>query len=125
VIRYALGKFGRPTAPLEQNVLDRIMSQARTREIQNEGAMPELAELRRRFAPGLNDDEFLLRATMPALKVDAMLSAGPAVRHYHPATRPLQKLLRELAARPPLTELVVKTPKCRVSLRRRRPVLLP
>jgi oxaloacetate decarboxylase alpha subunit len=125
VIRYALGKFGRPTAALEPNVLDRIMSQARAREIQSEGAMPELAELRRRFPPGMADDEFLLRATMPAAQVDAMQSAGPAARHYNPSTRPLQKLLRELATRPPLAELVVKTPKCRVSLRRRGPVPAP
>jgi oxaloacetate decarboxylase alpha subunit len=124
VIRYALGKFGRPTAPLEPNVLDQIMSQARTREIQAEGAMPDLAELRRRFPAGIDDDELLLRATMPAAQVDAMLKAGAATRHYNPATRPLQKLLRELATRPPLVELVVKTPRCRVSLRRR-PESLP
>ncbi len=125
VIRYALGKFGRPTAAIEPNVLDRIMSQARTREIRSEGAMPELADLRRRFPADIDDDEFLLRATMPAAQVDAMLSAGPAARHYNPATRPMQKLLRELAKRPPLAELLVKTPQCRVSLRRRRPVSPP
>jgi oxaloacetate decarboxylase alpha subunit len=118
VIRYALGKFGRPTAALEPNVLDRIMGQARTREIASEGAPPDLADLRRRFSPRIDDDEFLLRATMPASQVDAMLAAGPARRHYNPATRPLQKLLRELASRPPVAELVVRTPKARVSLRR-------
>jgi oxaloacetate decarboxylase alpha subunit len=119
VIRYALGKFGRPTAALDPNVLDRIMSQARTRDIQAEGAMPELSELRRRFAPGIDDDEFLLRATMPGAQVDAMLAAGAAGRRYNPATRPLERLLRELTARPPLAELVVKTRNGRVSLRRR------
>jgi oxaloacetate decarboxylase alpha subunit len=118
VIRYALGKFGRPSAPLAANVLDRIMSLARTRELEREGAMPELAELRRRFAPRIDDDEFLLRATMPSQQVDAMLAAGPAGRHYNPATRPLQELLRELAQRPPLAELAVETPRCRLRLRR-------
>jgi oxaloacetate decarboxylase alpha subunit len=120
IIRYALGKFGRPSAPLEPNVRDRIMSLARTREIERERAMPPLAELRRRFAPDLGDDEFLLRATMPSHQVDAMLGAGPAVRRYNPATRPLQKLLRELALRPPIAELVVETPRSRVTLRRRK-----
>jgi oxaloacetate decarboxylase alpha subunit len=118
VIRYALGKFGRPSAPLDPNVLDRIMSLARTRAIAREGAMPELAELRRRFSPGLGDDEFLLRATIPSQQVDAMLAAGPAERRYNPATRALQKLLRELAMRPPLAELVVEKPGCRLRLRR-------
>jgi oxaloacetate decarboxylase alpha subunit len=120
IIRYALGKFGRPSAPLDPNVLDRIMSQARTREIEREDAMPEVAELRRRFAPGIDDDEFLLRATMPSGQVDAMLAAGGAARHYNPATRPLQKLLLELAARPRVAELVVKTRGSRLRLRRRR-----
>jgi oxaloacetate decarboxylase alpha subunit len=94
------------------------MSLSRTREIEREGAMPELGELRARFAPGLSDDEFLMRATMPSQQVDAMLSAGGGLRHYNPATRPLQKLLRELATRPPIAELVVETPGCRLRLRR-------
>jgi oxaloacetate decarboxylase alpha subunit len=119
VIRYALGKFGRPSAALDPNVLDRVLSQARAREIAGEGATPELAELRRRFAPGLDDDTFLLRATMPSGQVDAMLAAGPALRRYNPATRPLLKLLRELAKRPPLADLVVAKPNFRLALRRR------
>jgi oxaloacetate decarboxylase alpha subunit len=119
VIRYALGKFGRPTVPLEQNVLDRVMSHARAREIEREGAAPDLPDLRRRFAAGISDDEFLLRATMPAQQVDAMLAAGPAQRHYNPAARPITKLLRELAARPPLADLVVEKPGFRLRLRRR------
>jgi HAD superfamily hydrolase (TIGR01450 family) len=36
------------------------------------------AELRRRFPAGISDEELLLRATMPAGEVDAMLAAGPA-----------------------------------------------
>jgi oxaloacetate decarboxylase alpha subunit len=120
IIRYALGKFGRPSAPLDPNVLDRIMSQARTREIEREGATPDLPDLRRRFAPGIGDDEFLLRATMPPQQVDAMLAAGPAARRYNPAVRPILKLLRELAGRPPVADLIVEKPNFRLSLHRRR-----
>jgi len=123
VIRYALGKFGRPTLPLDPNVLDRVMSQPRAREIAREGAMPELRDLRRRFQSGISDDEFLLRATMPAQQVDAMLAAGPAQRHYNPATRSLLKLLQELSTRPPLADLVVTKPGFRLSLQRRRAAL--
>jgi len=121
VIRYALGKFGRPTVPLDPDVLDRVMSHARAREIGREGPMPELPDLRRRFAAGISDEEFLLRATMPSQQVDAMLAAGPAHRHYNPAARPILKLMRELATRPPLAGLVVDKPGFRLSLRRREP----
>jgi oxaloacetate decarboxylase alpha subunit len=123
VIRYALGKFGRPTVPLEPNVLDRVMSHPRAREISREAAPPALSELRKRFAPGISDDEFLLRATMPAHQVDAMLAAGPAPRHYNPAAATLMKLLRELAVRPRVTDLVIERPGLRLSLRGGRPAL--
>jgi oxaloacetate decarboxylase alpha subunit len=121
VIRYALGKFGRPTVPLDANVLDRVMSQARAREIAREADAPELRDLRKRFTSGIGDDEFLLRATMPPQQVDAMLAAGPAARHYNPAAAPLMKLLRELAARPPVADLSIAKPGFRVRLRGRRP----
>jgi oxaloacetate decarboxylase alpha subunit len=119
VIRYALGKFGRPTLPLDPNVLDRLMSQTRAREIEREAAPPDLRDLRRRFAAGISDEEFLLRATMPSQQVDAMLAAGPAQRHYNPSARPILKLLRELAARPPVADLAVDKPGFRLRLRRR------
>jgi oxaloacetate decarboxylase alpha subunit len=121
VIRYALGRFGRPTLPLDPNVLDRVMSHARAREIEREGPMPDLPDLRRRFAPGISDEEFLLRATMPAQQVDGMLAAGPAQRHYNPAARPMLKLLKELAARPALSGLEFEKPGFRLRLRRRAP----
>jgi len=121
VIRYALGKFGRPTLPLDPNVLDRLMSHTRAREIEREAAPPDLRDLRRRFAAGISDEEFLLRATMPSQQVDAMLAAGPAQRHYNPSARPILKLLRELAARPPLADLAVDKPGFRLRLRRREP----
>jgi oxaloacetate decarboxylase alpha subunit len=120
VIRYVLGKFGRPSTALDQNVLGRIMDQARTREIAAEGAAPDLPALRRRFPPGISDEEFLLRATMPAQQVDAMRAAGPAPVHYNPRVRPLLKLLGELERRPAVRELIVQKPDFRLALRRTR-----
>jgi oxaloacetate decarboxylase alpha subunit len=32
IIRYALGKFGRPNVPIEPEVMDRIMANPRTKE---------------------------------------------------------------------------------------------
>jgi oxaloacetate decarboxylase alpha subunit len=117
VIRYVLGSFGRPTAPVDPDVKDKILSRPRARELAAEPPPPSPAELRRRFAPGISDEELLLRATMPAEQVDAMLAAGPAKRHYNPDLEPVLTLLRELRGRPPLTELTVDKPRLRLRLR--------
>ena len=84
IIRYALGRFGKPNVPIDPEVMERIDSLPRTRELRAEPPMPELAELRRRVGASLSDEEFLLRATMPGGLVDAMRAAGPAARHYDP-----------------------------------------
>jgi len=98
VIRYALGKFGRPTVPIDANVMDRIMALPRAKELDAEPAMADLADLRKRIGPNLSDEEFLLRATMPANLVDAMQAAGPAPRVYDPSVRPAMTLIRQLLA---------------------------
>jgi oxaloacetate decarboxylase alpha subunit len=121
VIRYVIGRFGHPTAPVEANVKDRILDRPRARELMAEPPAPGLDELRRRIGTRYSDEEFLLRAVMPAGEVDAMLAAGPAVTTYNPDTRPLLTLLRDVVARPsPADELVIEKPGLRVALRRRR-----
>lgn len=119
VIRYALGRFGKPNVPIDANVMDRIASLPRTRELRDEPAMAPLAELRRRIGAQLSDEEFLLRATMPAGQVDAMRAAGPAPRHYDPALRPVMDLVRRLAARRDLTQVSLARPGFRLELRAR------
>jgi oxaloacetate decarboxylase alpha subunit len=119
VIRYVIGRFGRPTAPVDPNVKDRILARPRARELAAEPPPPSLGELRRRFGAAMPDEEFLLRAVMPSDQVDAMYAAGPAVRHYNPDTRPLLTLIRELAARKDASELIVEKPAFRLELRRR------
>lgn len=108
VIRYVLGRFGRPTAPVDQNVLDRIMALPRTKEIENEPRLMTLKERRSRFPAGMSDEEFLLRAVMPADQVDAMQQRAPHQLHYNPQLAPVLKLLQELKDRKPVSHLVVK-----------------
>jgi oxaloacetate decarboxylase alpha subunit len=125
VIRYVLGRFGRPTAPVDPDVADRILSRPRARELMAEPPPPAPAELRRRFPAGISDEEFLLRATMPAGEVDAMLAAGPARRHYNPDLKPVLDLLAGLAARPAASRgvsgFVVDKPGFRLELRAGQP----
>ena len=107
VIRYVLGSFGKPTAPVEPWVLDRILDRPRARELAAEPPPLSVAELRRRLPRGISDEELLLRFAMPAGEVDAMVAAAPAARHYTPEAQPVLRLLRELGTRPPVSRLVV------------------
>jgi oxaloacetate decarboxylase alpha subunit len=117
-IRYAIGRFGRPNVPIAGYVMDRIDSMPRTRELRAEPGMPTIEELRRRLGPNLSDEEFLLRATMPAGQVDAMLAAGPAPRHYTPELKPVMNLIRQLASRRELSAVSIAKPGFRMELRR-------
>jgi oxaloacetate decarboxylase (Na+ extruding) subunit alpha len=108
VIRYLHGSFGKPAGPVDPDVRDRILDRPRARELATEPPAKTPAELRRDFAPGISDEELLLRATMPADQVDAMLAAGPARRHYNPEVQPLLRLLEEVGRRPDLSELTVR-----------------
>jgi len=129
VIRYAIGRFGKPNVPIDAEIMDRIESLPRTRELRAESAMASISELRQRLGPHLSDEEFLLRATMPAGQVDAMLASGPAKRSYdaaksptgdEPTLKPIMGLLRQLTARRDLTQVIVEKSGCRVELRSRR-----
>jgi oxaloacetate decarboxylase (Na+ extruding) subunit alpha len=118
LIRYAIGRFGKPTVPIEPRVMERIESLPRTRELAAEPTMAPVEELRKRLGRSLSDEEFLLRATMPQAQVDAMLAAGPAARRYDPASRPAMDLIRKLTARRDLTHVSVAKPGFRLELRR-------
>ena len=117
-IRYAIGRFGKPNVPIDSKVMDRIDSLPRTRELRAEPPMAPLDELRRRIGTRLSDEEFLLRATMPAGLVDAMLAAGPAARHYDPTLKPALSLIRQLAAHRELAHVAVEKPGFKLELRR-------
>ena len=118
VIRYALGRFGRPNTPIDARVMERIESLPRTQELRMEASMAPLEELRRQLGAGLSDEEFLLRATMPASQVDAMIAAGPASRHYDAAIQPALSLIRKLTAARDLTQVSVQKAGFRLELRR-------
>jgi len=110
IVRYALGRFGRPNVPLDPDILDKIMANPRTKELQAEPGMAALSDLRKRIGKTLSDEEFLLRATMPTNLVDAMQAAGPAERHYDPAKVTVMNLLREILTRTDVDQVTVEKP---------------
>jgi oxaloacetate decarboxylase alpha subunit len=117
VIRYVLGRFGRPTVDIDANVKDRILSRPRAAELAAEPSPLPPHELRKRFKHDISDDEFLLRAAMPAEEVDAMMAAGPARRNYNPDMQPILKLLRELRKRTASPDIALEKPGFRFELR--------
>jgi len=119
VIRYVLGTFGKPTAPVEPWVLERVLDRPRAAELAAEPEPLDVAALRRRFGARISDEELLLRFGMPGAEVDAMIAAGPAVTHYNPDLVPVLRLLRELGSRPAARELTVRKPGFRLSLKGR------
>jgi oxaloacetate decarboxylase alpha subunit len=64
----------------------------------------------------MDEEEFLLRAVMPADQVDAMRAAGPSRATYTPEAAPLLALLRQLAARPAARDILIERPGLRLAL---------
>ena len=116
-IRYALGRFGRPNIPIAAEVMQRIEALPRTRELRAEPLMAPLPELRARLGAQLTDEQFLLRATMPAAQVDAMRPVAPAARHYDPESKPVMELLRRVLRLRNVAELRVTKADFRLELR--------
>jgi len=85
--------------------------------LREEAGMPPLRELRQRIGPELPDEEFLLRATMPAGQVDAMKAAGPAQQSYDPDMAPVMSLIRQLTARRDISYLSVEKDGFKLELR--------
>jgi oxaloacetate decarboxylase (Na+ extruding) subunit alpha len=119
VIAFALGRFGQPPAPVQPDVLDRVLASSRARELAQPEPEPSIADLRRRFGGAMSDEELVLRAVMPGEQVDAMLAAGPAARTYS-IRQPITELIRALAARKDLTSVRVEKGDVRLTLRRGR-----
>ncbi|MBI5585043.1 MAG: pyruvate carboxylase subunit B [Deltaproteobacteria bacterium] len=67
-IKYVLGLYGEPIAPLDQDVRDRIMNLPRTKKFlhwQPEGYLKSVEEFRQEIGPKLSDDELLLKILIP------------------------------------------------------------
>lgn len=105
VIRYFLGHFGSPPAPVDPDVADRILSTPRAQELARSRPL-SLEGARERFGPRISDEELLLRMTMPAEQVDAMIaSPGPPAPAARPGRNPLVTLLAEVQHRPSIGAL--------------------
>ena len=96
VIQYAAGYYGDPVAPIDTNVLDKIMGAPRAKDIVGSPPQqPTLEELRRQHG-GVDDDELILRALVPGADIDRMRAAGPVKRNYPTLSSPQLEQARTL-----------------------------
>ena len=96
VIEYAAGYYGDPVAPIDADVLDRIMASDRAKDVLvNPPEQPSIDELRTRYGTQ-DDDELILRALMPESDLEKMRAAGPLKRDYPLMSSPEMDQARKL-----------------------------
>jgi oxaloacetate decarboxylase alpha subunit len=101
VKKYVLGYYGKLPAPVNPDILDRIVENGSQRiPLEPQGREPVVDRLRRRY-PHASDDERLLYLMFVGSQVDDMLAAGPITTEWAPPSAPLRELIRQLAARAP------------------------
>jgi oxaloacetate decarboxylase alpha subunit len=117
VVAYAVGHYGEPPAPIDPDVMDRIMSSRRAAEIAaSPPEQPTLEQLRERY--GTNDDDLLiLKALIPEADIQAMQAAGPVRRDY-PLSSPEVEEVRALIEMARTPYIRVSTERWSVELRR-------
>lgn len=105
--KYALGYYGKLLAPVEEEVLDRIVGNgSKSIPLHPEAPEPGVPALRKKY-PNASDDERLLRYMFAGSQVDDMLAAGP-LRTDYSFDQPIVRLLKELSKRPRLGHLYIK-----------------
>jgi oxaloacetate decarboxylase (Na+ extruding) subunit alpha len=100
-LRYVLGHYGKTPAPVNPNVLDKMLHLPEAKKFLNwRQPQPSIAELRKEIGrPGISDDELLLRILFPEEHVNATLAAGPIQTTYPSGHRPWVRLIQELTRR--------------------------
>ncbi len=121
-VRFFLGHYGAPPAPVDQPIADKVLARPQARKLAHLEPL-SLEGARQKFGARISDEELLLRLTMPAEQVDAMVAArdrgqGPALPAARPGRSPLVALIAELERRPSLTTVEVSKNGERVVWRR-------
>jgi oxaloacetate decarboxylase alpha subunit len=94
---------------VDPEIADKVLSTKRVEELRKLEPL-SLEGARERCGAGISDEELLLRLTMPAEQVDAMVAreSEPAVPLARPGRDPLVRLLGELAKRESLSYVRVE-----------------
>jgi oxaloacetate decarboxylase alpha subunit len=117
-IRYVLGHYGKTPAPVNPNVLDKMLHLPEAKNFLNwQQPQPSIARLRKEIGrPNISDDELLLRILFPEEHVDATLAAGPIQTTYPRGHKPVLCLLQELTQRKDYTSIHLQKGDFKLSL---------
>jgi oxaloacetate decarboxylase (Na+ extruding) subunit alpha len=100
VRKYALGYYGELAAPIDPNVLDRIVGKERPVTARPGDLLaPALERVRRERGPFASDDDLLLATFYSPEQYAKLVAARPIETDYPIGRTPLVTLVRELAAR--------------------------
>jgi oxaloacetate decarboxylase (Na+ extruding) subunit alpha len=119
VVVYVNGHYGEPAAPIDPDVMDRIQSTKRAKEMHDwEPPQPTLAELRAQFGE-VDDDELLLRLVVPEHFIDRVRD-DPAPRRDYGLDNQQLRLVRELLRSAPGEHLNVEADGITITLEGRK-----
>jgi len=107
VVQYAAGFYGQTVAPIDGQVLDKIMSSPRAREVvANPPPQPTLEDLKKQYGTE-DEDELILKATVPEADIAKMRAAGPVKQTYPLLSSPELERVRKLMkmTRSPVVEI--------------------
>lgn len=120
VVQYAAGHYGQTVAPIDPDILDRIMAAPNAREIaERQPPQPTLAELKKQYGTE-DEDELMLRISVPEADIARMRAAGPVERDYPLLSSPELERVRKLMMLTSSPVIEIKSAAMNVSLRRAR-----
>jgi oxaloacetate decarboxylase alpha subunit len=120
VKKYALGYYGKLLAPVEPDVLDRIVENgAKSIALQPGKPQDALPALRKQYL-GADEDELLLRHSFPGTLVADMYAAPPDKSDYSLTEKPFLHLIKEIASQSNLGHVSIQKGSMKIDLRRRR-----
>ncbi|MBI3043408.1 MAG: pyruvate carboxylase subunit B [Betaproteobacteria bacterium] len=106
--KYALGYNGKLLAPIEPNVLDKIITNgSQSIALKPPAPEPGVPALRKKY-PGMSDEERLLRHAYAGTQVDDMFAAGPIKTDYE-FEAPLVRLLEEVLKQPKRARICIES----------------
>jgi oxaloacetate decarboxylase alpha subunit len=117
VIQYAAKFYGEPAGPIDANILDRILSSPRGKEVSSTPPpQPSIEDLRKEYDTD-DDDELILRALVPEADLNKMRAAGPVKRTYPLLSSPQLDQARRLMTLANSPVVQIKTAGLELSLR--------
>ena len=125
-VRYFLGHYGEPPAPVDPAIADRVLARPQAAKLGDLQPL-SLEGARERFGRRISEEELLLRLTMPAEQVDAMIATrdrsddggpGRPLPAARPGRSPIVTLLRELQQRESIQSAEIVSGSDRVVWRR-------